>query len=313
MVSVNNLYIKRTDFTSMTGDMTFENVKGFYYEGSFYKDFKELYIDGNDLVVITNINNYKTIFKNYVKKPFKLIMAEDEGIIDLIDTGLIQNNEPITEPQRGNTVKGTIYSDNIYLTGYEAPKNIKKLNVNSDKGNDTIIAENLDIALVINAGNGDDIVKVSGGENTISGGKGADEFVFEMGNSTLSVIKDASEEDKIKIVGDISINDLIFAKGGNNLILIYKNGNVEDRITINGYFKSKNKIDDIYVAGKLYSIENLLSFGYWISGKGGISGTKEDDIIIGSLFNDSINAGAGNDTVPVMILLKPAPVYLIYI
>ena len=297
MASVNNLYIKRTDFTSMTGDMTFENVKGFYYEGSFYKDFKELYIDGNDLVVITNINNYKTIFKNYVKKPFKLIMAEDEGLIDLIDTGLIQNNEPITEPQRGNTVKGTIYSDNIYLTGYEAPKNIKKLNVNSDKGNDTIIAENLDIALVINAGNGDDIVKVSGGENTISGGKGADEFVFEMGNSTLSVIKDASEEDKIKIVGDISINDLIFAKGGNNLILIYKNGNVEDRITINGYFKSKNKIDDIYVAGKLYSIENLLSFGYWISGKGGISGTKEDDIIIGSLFNDSINAGAGNDTI----------------
>lgn len=297
MASANNLYIKRTDFTSMTKDMTFENVNGFYYEGSFYKDFKELYIDGNDLVVITNINNYKTIFKNYVKKPFKLIRAEDEGLIDLIDTGLIQNNEPITEPQRGNTVKGTIYSDNIYLTGYEAPKNIKKLNVSTDKGNDTIIAENLDIALVINAGNGDDIVKVSGGENTISGGKGADEFVFEMGNSTLSVIKDASEEDKIKIVGDISINDLIFAKGGNNLILIYKNGNVEDRITINGYFKSKNKIDDIYVAGKLYSIENLLSFGYWISGKGGISGTKEDDIIIGSLFNDSINAGAGDDII----------------
>ena len=68
MASANSLYIKRTDFTSMTEDMTFENVNGFYYEGSFYKDFKELYIDGNDLVVITNINNYKTIFKNYVKK-----------------------------------------------------------------------------------------------------------------------------------------------------------------------------------------------------------------------------------------------------
>ena len=96
MASVNNLYIKRTDFTSMTGDMTFENVKGFYYEGSFYKDFKELYIDGNDLVVITNINNYKIASTNHV---WNLVYIDNTWLhLDLTwDDPVSEDNEDILD------------------------------------------------------------------------------------------------------------------------------------------------------------------------------------------------------------------------
>lgn len=132
MVLAENIYLKQSDLINMTGDMTFVNVKSIYYEGSFYKDVKELYIEGNNLIVITNNNNYKIIITDYVKNPFRIIRTEEEDLIDLIETGLIKNSENLTVPLQGNTVKGTIFSDTIILTEYEPPINVKKLNVKSD-------------------------------------------------------------------------------------------------------------------------------------------------------------------------------------
>ena len=59
MFEADYLYIKRSDLEGMTSDLALSSVKNIYYEGSFKKDFKESYLDGNDLVVLTNVNEYR--------------------------------------------------------------------------------------------------------------------------------------------------------------------------------------------------------------------------------------------------------------
>ena len=157
-------------------------------------------------------------------------------------------------------------------------------------------------------GDGDDTIKAVGGDNTIDGGKGADKMYSGEGADTFEIMQGEALVNAKGKGGDIiynsdskdtltwnNSNELWITKENNNLVIEDLQEAGTDKVTIDQFFASDDRIslantnidltkEDIYIYGNEKKA-NILE------------GTEYNDVIIGGDKDDLISTGAGNDTI----------------
>ena len=279
-----------------------ENDLQFEYANN-NKDLKIFYTDdeGHEAGSVT-IKNFAS--KNNTHSAW--VYGDENQGLDLLsdDVGIATI---IGADYKGSTVKGTWMNDMLDASAYANAKE-KGLTLNGGDGDNLITGSNYGDTLV--GGSGEDVLLGGLGNDKLTGGKGADTFAFD---STLEngvdTITDATDEDVIVIGNEqipYSADDLRFMKNGNNLEVYYdEQYDPNNKIIVQNHFTK----DGERVATSLMTNDELLDLSevqYGITGSGKLTGTENDDIIIGSdkadtinalAGDDEINAGAGNDKV----------------
>ena len=174
---------------------------------------------------------------------------------------------------------------------------------------------------VIDGGAGNDTLKGNSGNDTLIGGKGNDRLEGSYGDDTyiwnlgdgFDTIYDYNggntDNDTIKFGEGISFEDLLFERDGNDLV-IYVNNDKTQGITIQNYYSSYSQVEKLEFADGTIVETSSVSIvePEEPSENAGqtISGTSDDDILIGSNGDDTINAedgynditgGKGNDII----------------
>ena len=174
---------------------------------------------------------------------------------------------------------------------------------------------------VIDGGAGNDTLKGNSGNDTLIGGKGNDRLEGSYGDDTyiwnlgdgFDTIYDYNggntDNDTIKFGEGISFEDLLFERDGNDLV-IYVNNDKTQGITIQNYYSSYSQVEKLEFADGTIVETSSVSIvePEEPSENAGqtISGTSDDDILIGSDGDDTINAedgynditgGKGNDII----------------
>ena len=185
--------------------------------------------------------------------------------------------------------------------------------INTSEGYDTIYGENGDDYIsgsnfdyckgnsFLSGGDGNDTISGRNYLDTIIGGigndvlygyNGNDAYIFNLGDGQ-DTINDSRDTDLIQFDEGITINNLTYARSGNNLIIKYSE---TDQITIiNHYYSSSNKIESIK-----FSDQSTLSLNNLIAGTSNndtLTGTSSSELIYGYEGNDKIYTGYGNDLV----------------
>ena len=187
-------------------------------------------------------------------------------------------------------------------------------------GNDDLSAT--DFNDVINAGEGDDKIYAGKGDDIIIGGKGNDQldggtgantFIYNIGDGRdiiLNQYADQNADDKIKFGEGITLEDLIFTKKGDGLVISFKN-HPDQKITLErtdivGLLEfSDGSSYDIVNQGLTYIQSNAnedIRTGdnddtiYAGDGHDDVYAGNGNNIIIGGKGNDTLNGGNGNDT-----------------
>lgn len=293
------------------------NISYTYENG---KDLKISYDEGGIKGSVT-LKNFmsKDITNNATKKTLDTSSVKLYTDGDLVGVDLREKayNKNIIANYTGNW-----HNENISATEYKvytdktktvvSPDYTKKgLTINGGKGNDTITGSNYSDNLtgadgddsiigglgndIINGGNGKDSITGGDGNDKLTGGKDADTFIFTSGHG-VDTITDATSEDSIKITNVNAVN-LSYNKKGNNLE-ITNTANVNDKIIIQNYFKSKTKIEKIYAADSTEENHPTLSNQTFnVTGKGAITGAIYSDSITGSEVADSVKGIQGDDIV----------------
>ena len=157
-------------------------------------------------------------------------------------------------------------------------------------GNDTIYGEE-----------GNDTIKGGKGNDYIIGGKGNDKLYGEKGSNTFEfnkydgndTIYKTTSSDVLKFA-DVQFDELTFSKNGNNLDITNSYG---DKVTLDGFFKSKSKLDNIYTYDSVDEPNSIKNDAVvYVAGNTTVKGTAYDDIIQGGSGNDKLY-GEGGDNV----------------
>ncbi|NWE92847.1 type I secretion C-terminal target domain-containing protein [Pseudomonas reactans] len=190
--------------------------------------------------------------------------------------------------------------------------------INAGSGHDTIYGLSGDDDIV--AGGGNDDITAGVGSDFIKGGSGDDIYRYNIGDG-VDVIRDDSGNDKIVFGAGIDINDLTFARAGNNDLLIdIDTGSYVGQILIedhfnytNGYIEALEFSDtSTYdLDGQTWTttgtagndtLDGISSGGtnvdtiYGMDGNDTLSGGNGDDLIYGGEGNDVVSGGDDNDT-----------------
>ena len=201
-------------------------------------------------------------------------------------------------------------------------------NITGTDNNDILIGGNFGDTLtgndgddVIDGGAGNDTLKGNSGNDTLIGGKGNDRLEGSYGDDTyiwnlgdgFDTIYDYNggntDNDTIKFGEGISFEDLLFERDGNDLV-IYVNNDKTQGITIQNYYSGYSQVEKLEFADGTIVETSSVSIvePEEPSENAGqtISGTSDDDILIGSDGDDTINAedgynditgGKGNDII----------------
>ena len=259
--------------------------------------------DGNSLIIYVNndktqgikIQDYYSSYSQVEKLKFA-----DESVVETstvavtIDRSDALAAQNITGTDNNDTLTGGNFGDT--LTGND--------------GND-----------VINGGAGNDTLKGNSGNDTLIGGKGNDRLEGSYGDDTyiwnlgdgFDTIYDYNggntDNDTIKFGEGISFEDLLFERDGNDLV-IYVNNDKTQGITIQNYYSGYSQVEKLEFADGTIVETSSVSIvePEEPSENAGqtISGTSDDDILIGSDGDDTINAedgynditgGKGNDII----------------
>ena len=259
--------------------------------------------DGNSLIIYVNndktqgikIQDYYSSYSQVEKLKFA-----DESVVETSTIAVTTDRsdalaaQDITGTDNNDTLTGGNFGDT--LTGND--------------GND-----------VINGGAGNDTLKGNSGNDTLIGGKGNDRLEGSYGDDTyiwnlgdgFDTIYDYNggntDNDTIKFGEGISFEDLLFERDGNNLV-IYVNNDKTQGITIQNYYSSYSQVEKLEFADGTIVETSSVSIvePEEPSENAGqtISGTSDDDILIGSDGDDTINAedgynditgGKGNDII----------------
>ena len=254
----------------------------------------------NNLVLKYNSAKDSVTIPDFFKSgtSVKTLMANNGEKIDLTAFINYKTINLTGAKNKANTINGTAYNDiikgdskndsliggdgNDRLYGYAGVDTIKGGN-----GNDTLYG-----------GTGNDKIYTGAGTNTVVINKGdGNDIIYHQGDKTTLQIGSANAKDSMS-----------FTKNANNLVLTYthvkakgEKTNVKEVVTIANYFNSDGSVksDNIYLKtteNKKIS-EFIKSKGLNITGSGTINGTVLNDIITGSGNNDTINSGIGNDKV----------------
>ena len=201
-------------------------------------------------------------------------------------------------------------------------------NITGTDNNDTLTGGNFDDTIegnygddIIDGGAGNDTLRGNSGNDTLIGGKGNDRLEGSYGDDTyiwnlgdgFDTIYDYNggntDNDTIKFGEGISFEDLLFERDGNSLI-IYVNNDKTQGIKIKDYYSSYSQVEKLEFADGTIVETSSVSIvePEEPSENAGqtISGTSDDDILIGSDGDDTINAedgynditgGKGNDII----------------
>ena len=259
--------------------------------------------DGNSLIIYVNndktqgikIQDYYSSYSQVEKLKFA-----DESVVETSTVAVTTDRsdalaaQDITGTDNNDTLTGGNFGDT--LTGND--------------GDD-----------VIDGGAGNDTLKGNSGNDTLIGGKGNDRLEGSYGDDTyiwnlgdgFDTIYDYNggntDNDTIKFGEGISFEDLLFERDGNNLV-IYVNNDKTQGITIQNYYSSYSQVEKLEFADGTIVETSSVSIvePEEPSENAGqtISGTSDDDILIGSDGDDTINAedgynditgGKGNDII----------------
>ena len=149
---------------------------------------------------------------------------------------------------------------NSYMSGNNSRidfNSIESFVINSGRGHD-----NIDLGYdnysddEVDAGAGDDFINAGLGNDTIDGGLGNDTFVYELG-SGVDIISDFNGDNDTIIFGSaINLDNLSLDFNNNDLTFSFKDS-PEDLLVINDYLNSADSIENIEVAGQIFSIEEI--------------------------------------------------------
>ncbi|GEM_PF-1302495 len=111
-------------------------------------------------------------------------------------------------------------------------------------GNDELYGEEGNDLLYGQLGN--DYLEGGKGNDVLVGGQGNDTYHFNRGDG-VDIIQDEAGNDRVTFASGITANDISVQRNGNDLILqLTENGNkTDDVITINNWFLTDNKIENI--------------------------------------------------------------------
>ena len=259
--------------------------------------------DGNSLIIYVNNDKTQGIkIKDYYSSYSQVEKLEfaDESVVETSTIAVTTDRsdalaaQDITGTDNNDTLTGGNFGDT--LTGND--------------GND-----------VIDGGAGNDTLKGNSGNDTLIGGKGNDRLEGSYGDDTyiwnlgdgFDTIYDYNggntDNDTIKFGEGISFEDLSFERDGNSLI-IYVNNDKTQGIKIKDYYSSYSQVEKLEFADGTIVETSSVSIvePEEPSENAGqtISGTSDDDILIGSDGDDTINAedgynditgGKGNDII----------------
>ena len=261
--------------------------------------------DGNSLII--HVNNDRTqgikIQDYYSNVSYYKVEKLEFADGTIVETSTIAVTTDRSDALAAQDITGT--DNNDTLTG----GNFGDMLTGND-GND-----------VINGGAGNDTLKGNSGNDTLIGGKGNDHLEGSYGDDTyiwnlgdgFDTIYDYNggntDNDTIKFGEGISFEDLLFERDGNSLI-IYVNNDKTQGIKIKDYYSSYSQVEKLEFADGTIVETSSVSIvePEEPSENAGqtISGTSDDDILIGSDGDDTINAedgynditgGKGNDII----------------
>ena len=136
---------------------------------------------------------------------------------------------------------------------------IESFQLDGGRGNDQIDLgyDNFSNDL-INAGEGNDRIIASFGDDTIDGGRGNDIFVYERGHGSDLIYDQSGNNDTIAFGTTISLDSLSLNVEDDDLVIdvIDSPG---DRLTIKDYAISGNSIENIDINGQTFSIEEMIA------------------------------------------------------
>ena len=226
------------------------------------KDELEFTRDKNDLIIQYSDNDKVIVQKYFTKKAEQRvheIFASDGLVENLVYT--IKGNGKISGTADDDIIEGSENDDTISGIG----------------GDDTLIGY--------------------GGNDTLTGGKGADVFKFTT-TSGIDTITDAELGDKIVITDLMDVDSLVYKRIGNNLEIYYNENDEDNKIILKNHFTKKPAQRIKTIEGNTEDlVADLSNIAYTIEGAGKISGSSENDIIIGSEVDDTISAMSGNDII----------------
>ena len=181
-----------------------------------------------------------------------------------------------------NTLRGEDGHDKIYGgSGVD--------NIYAGSGND-----------YVEGGNGNDNIYGESGTNTLIGGKGSDKLYSGTGADTFKfasgdgndTIYNSTHIDKIEFTG--TVDNLSYTRNNNDFTITRTTGTVNDNVTLSNYFAANDKLNTIIANGANVDFSTITVN---VTGSGTINGTDYNDVITGSIIDDVINPGLGNNTI----------------
>ena len=230
-----------------------------------------------------------------------------DGQADTVTVNGTAGNDHITVSSNGNTVTVKGLSEQVSITGAEAAND--SLIINGGDGNDVINASGLAsslIGLTLNGGAGDDTITGSAGADTINAGDGNDTVMAGAGGRDNVFLGDGDDR-FVWNPGDGG--DFVDGGAGNDTVM-FNTSNAAQNIIVapNGVevvLNANNSATEI----SMINVENIVinsgSADDTIHGSSGLATATSltintgagNDTIIGGDGADLINAGDGNDTV----------------
>ena len=298
---------------------------------------------GNDLILKIKNTDDQLIVANYFENDSKTsYVVENIQFADGIVWGLDIIKQKVILPTSNNdTLYGYSTDDNLSsedgndtVYGYGGNDTINggmgRDTLNGDDGQDIINGGTGNDVLNGGAGNdllygnedndtlkgenGNDVLDGGVGNDVLYGGDGSDiyrfgrgynqDIIYNFDNDVLGV-----NIDKIQLI-DLNPVDLVFVRSGNDLILKIKN--TDDQLIVANYFENDSKtsyvVENIQFANGIVwdtvQLKSQLNNILPIDGMQ-ISGTVENDILVGGTGNDRLSGllgddvldgGTGNDT-----------------
>ncbi|MBU1287914.1 MAG: hypothetical protein KJ871_09340 [Alphaproteobacteria bacterium] len=154
-----------------------------------------------------------------------------------------------------------------------------------------------------------DLIDAGSGDDILSGGDGADTYVFDAGYGS-DIIRESvgnvaySDDDTLQFGAGLSSGDVIFSRSGDDLIVSFSG--LPDQVTIEGqftssaYFGSWTDIENfIFADGTTFDaleMQVMLLAQQSTAGDDTIEGFYTADIIQGGAGNDTLKGSSGGDT-----------------
>jgi len=201
-------------FGSAWGNDTIYDISGndiLSFDGDYDFTYSKL---GNNLTISNLQTTDKITILNWFANPNYVIETIEPYGHQAYSTDYINDNvyNYITFGSSSDTINGTVFND------------------------------------VISAGAGNDTVIGGIRNDSLSGGLGNDVYVFNTGDGQ-DKIYDVVGTDIIKFGAGITLNNLSYAKSGNNLVITY---GTNDQITVQNQYISENAVEKVVFSDKSY-------------------------------------------------------------